>query len=42
MRTHFIVALFLLPLMAWAQDNGLNPTYPLEIEDATYEVQAKK
>lgn len=42
MRQYFVIALFLLPLMAWAQDNGLNPIYSLEIQDATYEVQAKK
>lgn len=42
MRQLFAIALFLLPLTAWAQDNGLNPICSLEIQDLTYEVKAKK
>lgn len=42
MRPFFVIAMFLFPVLAWAQDNGLNPTYSLEIQDATYEVKAKK
>ena len=42
MRHFWVITLFMLPLMVWTQDNVLNPTYPLEIQDATYEVKAKK
>lgn len=42
MKHLLVIAMFLLPLAAWAQDNGLNPIFPLEIQDATYEVKAKK
>jgi len=42
MKHLIAIALFLLPLTAWAQDNGLNPIYSLEIQDLTYEVKAKK
>lgn len=42
MRKFFVVAMFLFPFLAWAQDNGLNPIFSLEIQDATYEVTTKK
>lgn len=42
MKQLFVIALFLLPLTVWAQDNGLNPIFSLEIQDLTYEVKAKK
>ena len=42
MRQFFVIALFLFPIIGWAQDNGLNPVYPLEIQDATYEVKPTK
>ena len=36
------MALLMFCCTVWAQDNGLNPIFSLEYQDATYEVKAKK